>query len=178
MQRYPWGAEEGGSEPHIKLPSPVDLHWTEKPPQNLALKTTGAYIQENWRAVGNWDSTLEGLMHKFPPSKSQCTGSSLKSTWAIREAESLTNFRVCAGGAGIWWNFLWGWKCKQAPFFFFLTLLQPRCPGAGGCLFCHSLSTLLTPGIPLRNRPTQSAHLSWLLQSGVCARHQHQEHPT
>ena len=39
-------------------------------------------------------------------SKSQHRDSSLKSTCVMGERDSLTKFRMCAGGVQIWWNFL------------------------------------------------------------------------
>ena len=60
-----------------------------------------------------------------------------------------------------------GIKVLAGTIFFFLTrLLPPSCPSIGQWLFGHSLSTLLTPGVPLRNRSTQFAQPSWLLQRG------------
>lgn len=79
----------------------------------------------------------------------------------------ITKFRLCARGLGSGRIFSGN---KAGTFFFFFSpnirLLPPHCPGIGQCLFGHSLSTLLTPGVPLRNRPIQFAHPSWLLQRG------------
>ena len=48
------------SEPHIRLSSSGVLHWKDKPPEHLALKTSGAYFWTSKRAVGNRDSILKG----------------------------------------------------------------------------------------------------------------------
>ena len=117
---------------------------------------------EEPEGLGTWDSTLEGFKHKVPPSQSQCTGSSLKTMWVIQEAESLLNSGCVLEGQDLVEHSL-GKKALAATFFFFfpnIRLLPPSCPGIRQCLFGHSLSTLLTPGIPLRNRPTYFAHPS------------------
>ena len=49
-----------GSESHIRLPSPGDLHQEDELPEYLALKSSRAYIWESWRSIGNRDSTLKG----------------------------------------------------------------------------------------------------------------------
>ena len=40
------------SETHVGLPILEVLHWEDKPPERLALKTSGDSIQERWRAIG------------------------------------------------------------------------------------------------------------------------------
>ena len=52
--------------------------------------------------MGNQDSHVQTHFSKF-----QHRSNSLKNTWVIQEGDSLTNIRVGAQGAGIWWNFLW-----------------------------------------------------------------------
>ena len=40
-----------GPKPHIALASPGDMHWEDKPPYHLSLKTSGTYVWEVWRAA-------------------------------------------------------------------------------------------------------------------------------
>lgn len=138
-----------------------------RPPWCLALKTSKAYVQESQRSVGNHDSALQGHTHNFTPSKSQCRGSSLNSTWVTHEGESLTDFRTHAKGTGICYNVLWGWKFWQASFFFFFYspstyLAWHWCPG--GSHVWHSC-TVLAPLAPPHSsqqthpaQPTCSSH--------------------
>ena len=86
----------------------------------------------------NQDSALEGLMNELTNCKYQCRGSSFKSAWVICERNSVTNFRVCIGRAGIWWNFLW---VRKYLFFFFFFLLPQSWPIVGRYHFCCSPST-------------------------------------
>lgn len=51
-------------------------------------------------AIGNQDSTLKEPVHKLTHSKPQHRGSSLKITWATRERDLLTNFKVFSRGTG------------------------------------------------------------------------------
>lgn len=123
--------------------------------------------------MGNHDSALQGHTHNFTPSKSQCRGSSLNSTWVTHEGESLTDFRTHAKGTGICYNVLWGWKFWQASFFFFF-LLPFHLPGLAlvpwwepclTLLYCAS-TTGSAPRFPadspcpthlLQPRPSQAA---------------------
>ena len=50
------------------------LHQEETPPEHLALKARGAYVQESQRAVGNKDTIFKGF-------KTQHRGSNLKGAW-------------------------------------------------------------------------------------------------
>lgn len=45
----------------IRHLNPWKLHWRDRPPKYLALKTNGAYIQETQKAIGTGDSALKGL---------------------------------------------------------------------------------------------------------------------
>lgn len=108
---------EGGRGQAVhQAPQPRDLHWEDEPLKHLALKTNEPYVQESQRAVGNQDSSLKRHVHSLTCSKSQCRGSSLKSTWVIHNGDSLTNFRAHARGAGICWNILCEWKCWKYHF--------------------------------------------------------------
>lgn len=55
--------------------------------------------------------------HKLNHSKSQNRGSSFKSAWVICETHTPTNFETFAREVRICWNFLWGWRHWQEPFF-------------------------------------------------------------
>lgn len=61
--------EQGVCAPH-EVREPWDLPLREKPTKHLTFKTNRAYIQ-NHRAVGNGDSTLEGLLADSLP-RAQC----------------------------------------------------------------------------------------------------------
>ena len=52
--------EQGVCVPH-QAPQPLGLAPEGKAPKHLTLKTSGACIQENHRAVGNKGFTLKGL---------------------------------------------------------------------------------------------------------------------
>lgn len=75
--------------PHIRNPNPCDLHRREQPLPSLALKSNGAYIQENHRAVENGNCTLKGLKCKLAGPGTQHKSSSWKSTLTICEGDSL-----------------------------------------------------------------------------------------
>ena len=65
-------SEEQGFFALYQAPSPWDLYWRDKPsPKYLALKTSGAYTEENHRTVGNGDSILEVLICRFTHSTTQ-----------------------------------------------------------------------------------------------------------
>lgn len=84
------------------------------------------------RAGGLWESGTLLLAYTFIHSNFQHRGSSLKSAWVTGEGDSLMNFKACAGGTGIWRNFLWEWKHWQTLFLSLSTKLTlcapPRCP--------------------------------------------------
>lgn len=80
------------------------------------------------KTVGNQDYSLKGPPQKFIHSKSQRRACSLKSIWVIHEGDTLTDFQVCARGAGVCWNFLQQWR---TPFSFGLLcfiILPPSLP--------------------------------------------------
>ena len=52
-QRLTYRSES--SEPHIKIPHVGNWHWEKEPPDNLALKVSGACAQELHRTGGNGD---------------------------------------------------------------------------------------------------------------------------
>ena len=82
------------------------------------------------RAGGLWESGTLLCAYTFIHSNFQHRGSSLKSAW-VTGGDSLMNFKACAGGTGIWRNFLWEWKDWQIPFLPLSTKLTlcapPRC---------------------------------------------------
>lgn len=133
-----------------------DSHWA--PPAKWPVSGRGAAttfgfenqwgcIQKSWRAVGNLDCTCKGLTHRLTCPEPQRRGSSVKSSWIICEGDTLTNFRVTAGGVGALELFP-AWKCYQAPFF--LTCLPLSWPDASTCHSWHSPLNLLTPfALPL-----------------------------
>lgn len=69
--------------------------------------------------MGYPKSALEGLTHRLPHSESPVQRKQLEKQQGHRKEDSLTSvsIRVWNGGSGIWWNFLWGWKCWQVQFF-------------------------------------------------------------
>ena len=67
-QRLPYRSES--SEPHIKPPSVGIWHWEKEPLEHLALKASGAIVQELHGTGGNGDPILERGTQTF-----MCTGS-------------------------------------------------------------------------------------------------------
>ena len=55
---------------HIRHPNPWDVHWKDKPPKKLALKTHRTYTEKNERAIGNGDPALKGPVHRHSPKPS------------------------------------------------------------------------------------------------------------
>lgn len=72
------------------------------------------------------------MAHTPIHSKTQQSGSNLKSTWAIHEGNLLTDFKVCAGGVRICRKFLW--ELKHWCVLYFLPTL-PIWPNAHGFKF-------------------------------------------
>ena len=62
LQKFSHRSES--SEPHIRLPSLGVCHWEEDPTEHLALKASGAWVQELHRTGGNRDSAFGGA-HKM-----------------------------------------------------------------------------------------------------------------
>ena len=54
------------SEPRARLPSPGVRHGEEEPPEHLALKSSGAWLQEPLRTGGKRDSMLGGQKQRLP----------------------------------------------------------------------------------------------------------------
>ena len=56
-QRLTYRSES--SEPHIKLPHVGIWHWEKEPPEHLALKASGAWVQKLHGTGGNGDPILK-----------------------------------------------------------------------------------------------------------------------
>ena len=70
--------KEWGVQVPIRFPILGVLHWEDKLPECLDLKTSRAYVWASQRVIGNRDSALKGHMQNLVLSKSQHRGSSLK----------------------------------------------------------------------------------------------------
>ena len=53
------------SELHVRTPSLGVQHWEEEPPEHLALKVSGAWLQELHRTGGNKDFSLKGHTQNY-----------------------------------------------------------------------------------------------------------------
>ena len=75
-QRLTYRSES--SEPHVKSPCLGIWHWEKEPLEHLALKASGACVQELHRTGGNGDPILKRRTQTFT-----CTGSQgkAKSPW-------------------------------------------------------------------------------------------------
>ena len=62
-QRLTYRSES--SEPHVKSLCLGIWHWDKEPPENLALKASGAYVQELHGTRGNGDPILERCTQAF-----------------------------------------------------------------------------------------------------------------
>lgn len=108
---FPWGVRD--LSPTLGSPAQGDLHqkdechniWLCKP-AGLTSGRAGRLGKVRLCSWGGHIQTLKGVTQKLTHSESQHNGSSLKSTRVVGEGESVTKFRACAEGAGIWWNFL------------------------------------------------------------------------
>ena len=87
-QRLTYRSE--GSEAHIKLSRVGIWHWEKEPLEHLALKASGAYVQELHRTGGIRDPILKRRTQTFT-----CTGSQgkAKAPW-----ESGSNLTAVPGG--------------------------------------------------------------------------------
>ena len=82
-QRLTYRSES--SEPHIKLSCVRIWHWEKEPLEHLALKASGACVQELHRTGGNRDPTLNRHIHIFT-----CTGSQGKEKTPQESGSNLT----------------------------------------------------------------------------------------
>ena len=62
-QRLTYRSEN--SEPHIKLPCMGAWHWEKEPPEHLALKASGTWVQELHGTGGKEDSILKRQTQTF-----------------------------------------------------------------------------------------------------------------
>ena len=99
--------------------------------------------------MGNQDSALKGCTHKLTYSEYQHRD---RRMWGVpgsyAAGGSLNNLGVSAGGVGIWWNFLQGWRHWPMPFFFFfLPLLPPSGSVLAGniSVTLHQLANTMCP---------------------------------
>ena len=158
-QRYLWAAKE----PHIKSPctghrSPHKIWiWLWKPQGLTSRRTCGKLGLHSWR-----------VQAQSPSFTAPAYRQQLENYVSHTRSRIITKFRLCARGPRSGGTFSGNKSVSRHHFFFFFLtrLLPPSCPSIGQWLFGHSLSTLLTPGVPLRNRSTQFAQPSWLLQRG------------
>lgn len=86
---------------HIWHPNPGDLHWRDKAPEWLALKTNRTCVQETQRDVGSWESLLKGLHVDSCTPKTQHKSSSLKVTLPCVKEIHLLNLSACWRGRGL-----------------------------------------------------------------------------
>lgn len=84
---------------YIRHPNTWDLCQRDEPPKCLAFKTSGAYTQENHKAVENGDYDLNGLLSKPNNPWTQCKTSSWKNAKTICEEDSFVNLKASARGA-------------------------------------------------------------------------------
>ena len=70
-----------GSKTLIRLSSSGVPHWEDKPPEHLALKVRGDYLQESQKAVQNRDSTPKGYTQNLTHSGTQGKSSNSKGAW-------------------------------------------------------------------------------------------------
>ena len=70
------------SEPHIRLLSLGVWHQEKDPPEHLALKGRGTWLQELHRTGGNRDSTLGRCIQTFMHTKTQGKSSDFIGVWA------------------------------------------------------------------------------------------------
>ena len=104
-QKFFPGSES--SEPHIRLPSLGLWQWEKKPPEKLALKTSGVYLQELHRTRGKRNFTLgghaQGPVSTRPQGKKQ-TGPDLPACIGESPDEAGSAVAHCrdkdAGGSG------------------------------------------------------------------------------
>ena len=82
-QRLTYRSES--SEPHIKLPRVGIWHWEKEPLEYLALKASGACVQELHRTAGNRDPILQRRTQT-----STCTGSQGKAESPWESGSTLT----------------------------------------------------------------------------------------
>lgn len=83
--------------PHGRHPNTWGLRWRQEPPKYLALKNSGASIQETQMAVGNRDTTIKGLVHRVTCFRAQCQSSSLKSAFTVSKRDPFANLKEPAG---------------------------------------------------------------------------------
>lgn len=62
----------------IRHSNPWKLHWRDRPPKYMALKTNGAYVRETQKAVGNGDSAPKGFVCRLTGPEIQGKSSCLK----------------------------------------------------------------------------------------------------
>lgn len=110
----PWGAR--GLCP-IRHLNPWDLYQKEMPPKHLTLKTNGAYIQENYRAVGNKDFTLTELECWPTCPRTQREAMVWKEPRLYVKETHLLILKHLQEGENNCWDSLQGWKCWWVPFF-------------------------------------------------------------
>ena len=120
-QRLTYRSES--SEPHIKYPCLWIWHWEKEPPEHLALKTSGACVQEIYGTGGNRDPILKRCTQTFT-----CTGSQGKAVsigiWVRFYCSSWRTSWENRGECGLLWEkdiggkalgnihqcvFLWRW---------------------------------------------------------------------
>ena len=69
-------------EPHVRPLSLGVWHRKEEPPGHLALKASGAWLQELHRTGGNRDFTLQGHTQNLACTRTQGKSSNLIGAWA------------------------------------------------------------------------------------------------
>ena len=87
-QRLTYRSES--SEPHVESPCLGIWHWEKEPLEHLALKASGACVQELHRTGGNRDPILKRRTQTFTCTESQ---GKAKSSW-----ESGSNLTAVLGG--------------------------------------------------------------------------------
>ena len=92
------------SEPHIKLPHVGIWHWEKEPLEHLALKASGACVQELHRTGGNRDPILKRHTQTFTCTESQGkakspreSGSNLTAVLGGHPGKTGVNVACCEG---------------------------------------------------------------------------------
>ena len=94
LQTSPWGRK--GWAPSQTLPTWESAlqRWAPKSP---ALKTSGAYVQETQKALGNGESVFKGLMYRLTYTRTQCKNTNLKNASTTCEGDLLANLKEPPG---------------------------------------------------------------------------------